>query len=245
MIFFESELGRHEIPTSYIDLSLDQYISIHSASGDPLKIFGILTGLTIIEMSVLDISEILEQIKFITEEDPSESIPECDILTLSGKTYTSDKNLSGKSWSQKIIATRFLRKEDLVGVLLSYLQPIIDQDKISTKRIEELRPEILSLSVFDSYGAINFITNELIRLIQRDNSSLSIPPTAEQIAAGVHMFDALEEFNTVDMLAGGDPLKYDLIEELPYETIYLKLLKSTITTKFERNYAEVIKAKQE
>lgn len=47
--------------------------------------------------------------------------------------------------------------------------------------------------------------------------------------------------NTVDALAGGDILKWESIQQLPYEKVYVKLLMNKTSADYQEKYHEIIR----
>lgn len=71
---------------------------------------------------------------------------------------------------------------------------------------------------------------------------LSSDPDPKMVAAGIHLLaQELGELPTIDQLAGGDVLKYDLIEALPYYKIYEKLKLEKLSNEISKRYEEIIK----
>lgn len=57
---------------------------------------------------------------------------------------------------------------------------------------------------------------------------------------GVDRLEVFEEINVIDSLAGGDVLKWESIEQLPYEVVYTKLLKNKIDASIQRRYQQLV-----
>lgn len=63
--------------------------------------------------------------------------------------------------------------------------------------------------------------------------------------AGFSELDIFGEANTVDSLAGGDILKWNQIEELPYYQVFTKLYLDKVRNKVEKKYSEIMRHKYE
>jgi hypothetical protein len=85
--------------------------------------------------------------------------------------------------------------------------------------------------------------NRLIKLIERDNERLKSDITIEQKMAGIDSFNELGDFNTIDMIAEKYNYTHEQVEQLPYNLIFLILLKQNISSKFESNYSTIIQNK--
>lgn len=60
-------------------------------------------------------------------------------------------------------------------------------------------------------------------------------------AAGISEMNIFEELNLIDELAGGDPLKWEAIQALPYKAVYTKLLRNKIKGRVNRRYQQLLK----
>lgn len=65
--------------------------------------------------------------------------------------------------------------------------------------------------------------------------------TGKLEAAGIKDLGIFDELNVIDELAGGDPLKWEAIQGLPYKAIYTKLLRNKIKSRVQRRYQELSK----
>lgn len=70
------------------------------------------------------------------------------------------------------------------------------------------------------------------------------PPSSDLLSAGINRLDILGDINTIDALAQGDILRWELIQDLPYSKIFDKLLKSKIEREIEKKHAEIMKEKR-
>lgn len=88
-----------------------------------------------------------------------------------------------------------------------------------------------------------WIIDELKYWNEMEVKHLSSEPDFDMIAAGLNELNIFGDLNTIDVLAGGDPLKWELIKDLPYQTIFDKQLKSIKEAKFQKKYQKVMSAK--
>jgi hypothetical protein len=94
----------------------------------------------------------------------------------------------------------------------------------------------------DVFSFYNWLNKE----IQKINSylaTLGIAPTVEEEAAGIERFNEFGVFATIDRLAGGDPLKYDAIEAMPFHIIFTKLKLNKVEYEYQEAYREIIRFK--
>jgi hypothetical protein len=82
---------------------------------------------------------------------------------------------------------------------------------------------------------------QLKSIIERDNGRLKSDITIEQKQAGIDMFNELGDFNTIDMIAEKYSYSHSEVEQLSYNLIFLILLKSNISAKFESNYTKLMR----
>lgn len=86
-----------------------------------------------------------------------------------------------------------------------------------------------------------WIREQLERLSILELNYLSQDPDPKMVAAGIHKLNDMGELPTIDNLAGGDILKYEAIEALPYFRVYEKLKLNRIWSEINKNYEEIIK----
>ena len=67
-----------------------------------------------------------------------------------------------------------------------------------------------------------------------EQKHLLTPPDIKLLNAGITDLDILGDVNLIDALAGGDILKWEAIEALPYEKIFDKQLKNVIEQRIQK-----------
>lgn len=126
---------------------------------------------------------------------------------------------------------------------------------LSSGNIEEILKLICDEKNIEYNQQSNITASELIsfvlwlkdeiEIVQRlEQEHLSSPPDNDMIAAGVHELNELGEINVIDQLAGGDILKWELIEQLPYYKVFDKLKKNTVEAKVNKEYQKIISKKK-
>lgn len=86
---------------------------------------------------------------------------------------------------------------------------------------------------------LNAIANLESGLNKMDDGDAEVQMKLE--AAGISEMSKFEELNIVDDLAGGDMLKWKLIERMPYKMVYIKLLKNKTYSGVQKRFQEMNK----
>lgn len=89
-----------------------------------------------------------------------------------------------------------------------------------------------------------FVKAELERIQQIERTFLGGDPEPELVAAGVTKLNEFGAFATVHSLAGGDILKHEAIEALPYFQVYQTLKLQKVNGDIERRYASIKRQQQ-
>jgi hypothetical protein len=216
MIKFKTQIKDFNIPTSWSDIKFKDYLKLQSSN--EIQAIQILTGLNEVEILMLDIEVITPYLEFL-QDDPTK---------FEESNYINDIelpfDLGEQSYEKKILACRDISNVYEVIKLYSGVDCL------------ELDCEV----VFQAYC---YLLNRLIKIIERDNERLKSDITIEQKMAGIDSFNELGDFNTIDMIAEKYNYTHEQVEQLPYNLIFLILLKQNISTKFEKNYSDIIKDK--
>lgn len=94
----------------------------------------------------------------------------------------------------------------------------------------------------DNYKKLKFlfwIQDQYKVLNELETKWLSSPPDRKMTAAGIQELDILGDKNLIDALANGDILKWEEVQDLPYETIFDKQLKTVIESKITRKLNKI------
>lgn len=84
-----------------------------------------------------------------------------------------------------------------------------------------------------------FLNDELERIAEIEVNELSTDPEPEMIQAGVHELNQFGELNTIDALAEGNILNYDLVLKQPYILVFSKLKKTKIENQIGKRLQEI------
>ena len=111
-----------------------------------------------------------------------------------------------------------------------------EEKKTSTQRIREKKWH-------EVFGLYNHIKNEVDVIVEREKI-LSYEPEADQVEAGIEMFQQFGVLTTIDVLADGNVLMWDAIEEKPYYLIFAKLQLESVKRVYNKNMAAIQKRKK-
>lgn len=215
MIKFETKIKNFSIPSDWSEIKFSDYLKLKG--GNEIEAIEVLTGLNVVEMQLIDIEEITPYLSFLQE--PIDNIEPNNFLN----DIELPEDIGELSYEKKIIACRDL--SDIETMVLTYSG----------------LTEINNLDCYSVFSAYNFLLSQMVNLLKRDSEQLASKPTIEQVQAGIEMFDILEEFNTIDMIARNYNYSHKEVEQLPYNLIFLILLKQNISSKFESNYQNIMK----
>jgi hypothetical protein len=216
MIKFKTQIKDFNVPTNWSDLKFSDYLKLQTSN--EIEAIKILTGLNEIEISMLDIEGITPYLEFLQE----------DFTKFEESNFINDIelpiDLGQESYEKKILACR---------------------DISNVREVIKIYSDVdcLNLNCDAVFQAYCYLLNRLIKIIERDNERLKSEVTIEQKMAGIDSFNELGDFNTIDMIAEKYNYTHEQVEQLPYNLIFLILLKQNISSKFESNYGKIIQDK--
>lgn len=258
MIKYKTDEFSFDVPNSYADISMETLHFITENIEDQYAVAKRLTGLSIDQLNLIDINQITSNLDFfqvppldaveeildsvmlhklVEHKEPKKPKVKIDIHCALPVDYCAE------SWGQKIVAFDALEKGNITRVLSCYVQPVYDNDKFDVERLEEVEQLLSKLDVETIYSAVKFLLDQFTARAVYEKKVIISTITHEQIKAGIKNFNVLGDFNTIDEIAKGDPLKYEAVLRLDYHTIFNKLLKNNITTRFEKAYHDIMKDK--
>jgi len=94
----------------------------------------------------------------------------------------------------------------------------------------------------DVFSFYNWLNKEVER-VNGYLSTLAISSSNEEDAAGISEFNQFGAFATIDRLSGGDPLKYDAIEAMPFMVIFTKLKLNKVEYEYNERFREIMRLK--
>jgi hypothetical protein len=95
------------------------------------------------------------------------------------------------------------------------------------------KADVQKIEVNHAMSFILWLIDEMKTIRELESTYLRSDPDVKLLQAGINKLDQFGLMNTLDNLAKGDILKYDLIRELPYNVV------------FDKQYMEVTKAEIE
>ena len=221
MIKFKTDIKTFSIPSSWLDLKFSDYLELMTIE-KPIDHVKKLTGLNDFELSSIDLEPILECLSFLKDEiddiEPNNYVID-DILL--------PNDIGELSLEKKINVTDAISNNYIIETIRIYSN--ID---------------VSSHNCYDVFGNFNFITNQVKEILTKESELLKSSVTYEQQLAGVDEFDKLGHFNTIDNIAQKYNYTHAEVEQLPYNLVFLILLKSNISSKFEERYSKVIQNKK-
>jgi len=96
------------------------------------------------------------------------------------------------------------------------------------------------LNVFDFVANYKYVLSEVERVSLIESKILGHEPTSDEFSAGLERFNKYGVFIQIDTLAGGDPIKYAGIKDLPYESMLAKLSYEKDKSDYQRDYMNII-----
>lgn len=217
MIKFKTKIKSFSVPSSWLDLTFREYSEL-IALDNPLEQVKKLTGLNEIEIAMIDIEPIIECISFmniaIDDIEPSNYVNDSVLLPA---------DIGAETFEKKVMVVDAIKDNNIIEVIKIYSGV-----------------DVSNHSCFDVFGNFNFITNQVEEILKKESEMLSSTVTFEQQRAGIDAFDILGAFNIIDRIAKDYRYTHADVEQLPYNLVFLILLKSNITSKFEEKYHKII-----
>jgi hypothetical protein len=217
MYKFNTPIGSFELPSDYNDLTIKQLKFIQDNIDNEALVLSELTGFDVVKLSMLDLSEIGNFLSFM--QQPLHEIEPIDFIADVDLSF----DFKERSFGDKVKASQCVIEGDVYGALTVY-SGITDFD---------------NMNVSEVFGAVNYVVSKLREMDEDRNKMLHFEPTAEEIMAGIHNFDQLGEFNTIDTIAQKYKYTHKEVEELEYNLVILILYRSKISANFEKKLFDV------
>ena len=112
---------------------------------------------------------------------------------------------------------------------------------IITELTGQRKDKILSKIWIDIFRFIKFVTKS-IEQVNELEQKLVYEPDADEVRAGIEMFNEFGYFVTISRLAG-DILKQEEVGQLPYSQVYAELKLRQTDNIFMKNYQKAISKK--
>lgn len=221
MYSFKTAVGNFNFPSDYSELTVRSLNFMLDNINDHAKILQHLTGLDMIRLSMIDISDLDPFFEFMKQ--PLSEIEPIDFVG----DFDLSFDLREKTYGQKIKASQHIQDNEPLELLATYCE--CDSSVF------------LDMSVSDVYGAVNHLVSRLIEIDKERHNMLHVELTMEQQMAGISDFDKLGEFNTIDMIARNYNYTHKQVEELEYNVVLLILYRSKIQANFDKKYNDIIR----
>jgi hypothetical protein len=147
----------------------------------------------------------------------------------------------------QIKAVRELSFGDVTTIRNYFNEASIDSIIESVKMVSCLEyKHIINFTILEFYGIISYIKSELIDITNMElneltDDSFDINLEAVNAKARMGRFGVL---NTIDSLAKEDILKWEAIQNLPYMTVFTKLMMDNTKNNIQAEIAELQRKKQ-
>ena len=239
MIKLKANKQPFQLAQGWHEVTLKQWKLLEKAQTSH-QIAEILTGLEVNDDTLFQLLPFLKWFETPFNKD-SWKLP--TQIEIAGQKYSTSINIRNKEYAQKILLQQ-LKPTDFLLSIMIYMQPVIDKALFDYERAIELMPLLDDVLLCELYPLAENIYKQLKRIVDTEREEIVAKPTAEQIRAGIAMFDVFGVNNTIDALAGGDVLKYNDILRLDYNTIFVKLKRNKLESTFKNNYSKIMNNKQ-
>jgi len=203
MINFKIGKENYELPTSYAELTLGQFIRLRKSDGDVIDILSILLGIDKATLSILsdvDIDyKIIPYIEFLKEEFNVNEYLLPDYIEFKGKLYPRPKGIGLGTFGQKISLQKELANyEDDIDCfpvcLAIYMQPIVEDKLFDYERALEMVPEFEKIRLSEAFPLCSFFLLNLKRYLHRRENGLTIIQARKKLAQELKNLETSENF---------------------------------------------------
>lgn len=247
MIHFKTPLGELALPSNFHEITVEDFDFVKANSEKPFKVLEHLTGMGADKLLQLNLDPVVEHLKYLNI-DLFKSFEASQSILIGSQLYDLPEDIKRMEWGQKLLASQAYLKGDFVKIVATYLQPIVDNSiwhgsKFNNERVENIERLLKSQSIDAVYSCVVYLTNQLNEIAIKEKA-LNSNTTPEQVQAGIANFNALGDFNTIDLIAKGKPWKYKQVLAMDYNTIFGKLYHIKISANFERRLSEILNKKK-
>ena len=249
MIEFKTPSGSIQVKSSYYDLTCSEYADILERPKD--FVLSVLTGLPVEELPKYDLSEV-DVFDFLNE--PPRELDPLDFITVNGIDH-AEVEIFTDTWAKKITADELVRVikattedeqdkfivPDLVQLVAIYTAK--QGKKFDEKKIEATRKMLDQMPVADVYPFGSFLEKQLIDIKGAEKIRLKTEYTSDQIKAGIHDFDELGVFNTIEMIMKDYGWDYHKTIRTEFNFIFNKLVLLNKSSKFEKRLSQILRDK--
>ena len=165
-------------------------------------------------------------------------------ISIEGRLFEVPDNLEQIRIGQKyyVESLEFANDFEAVKKILAvYYQPLYFDCIFDIDKSIQFETIIENIDSFEAIPVAKHLFEEIHKLQEKESENLSQKRTNQQIAAGIGKLDKYGSFGTIDMLAGGDPLKYESISQLSWSIAFLKLKLEKDRSDYEKNLSEIMR----
>lgn len=234
MINFKYKKTTISLPSGWHDLNCVQ-MQLISKTTDFKEAFKIVTSFEVEQVS----KKIIPYFMWLSESVELDNIDVMDGIYFDNEFYKVP-DITECTWGQKILSHNLVKEISNSNVFFlvpeiaaTYLQPLITKQKHSLDLVEEVKQRFLKCSFFEMYGIAKNLIEQLKVVVENENKAFQSPPNLLAEQAGAANLRQFGDFNDIDLLAGGDVLKHELVLQLEYNLIFQKLRYNKIYRKFE------------
>lgn len=198
MIPFKTEEFDFYMPSSYGELTLQQFYDLKKCKDDGVEIFTILSG---IDRSKFELSKDLNidikingYLDFLTKPFSDELFFVPDFITFSGKKYSVPKPLDQNTYGQKIALQNYIVDIEKGGgseidayafALALYLQPTITGKHYDIEEVERLVPEMLQCKLQEAWPLAGFFLSNFEKLLNENLNAFHISQATKKYRQGL------------------------------------------------------------
>lgn len=159
------------------------------------------------------------------------------------KYSTKSQSIKGKECEELIMLPYWMVKVELPDLINSgdfeqLIFKVLQENSIFVKS-----KTIAKLSINEALPFCFWVRSSLERIVQLERDYLTNQPDNDLINAGIESLNELGDLNVIDMLAGGDVLKWDSIKKMPYHQVFDKLRKNKLETDIQRSLQKIQRQK--
>lgn len=256
MIPFKAGNRKFQVPTDWSELTLDQTIRLLQIKDqeDWAAFLNVLTDLPYEDCCrisqrdfIILLTPVLEFLKKDLNNDELMNRPLPDKIELAGKIITKYNKPGEMVWAQHLSFENISANKEISDI--EKLPDIIaiciqEPETFSEKISEQIKPDILKLSLMDAFAIGGHFLKAITEFYKRNKLKDGIEYSSEQIRAGIKEFSKFGAFNSIDTLAGGDITKWSQVVMLPMSDVILKLMMNQQQYRYEKKYHEILSKKK-
>lgn len=105
--------------------------------------------------------------------------------------------------------------------------------------VNVFKSDVQRIEVNHAMSFILWLIDEMKTIRELESTYLRSDPDVKLLQSGINKLDQFGLMNTLDNLAKGDILKYDLIRELPYNVVFDKQYMEVVKSEIEKKLSKI------